>query len=351
MKSHAGLSLAVLVIFASACGQSSQSGLSASVPRSIEDKWRDDVDLSKELSPSLADNLTASRGRLDSVEIGRKLPPTFKIFGLTLFKPGPSVEFKDLFGRSILNKIVVGRERDTDGSGDGQGVFLDANTVAANRFVKCSAQKVITEGSSFQKVETNSTSFLGLGLDKETTTGERLSASTDYVMERGSYKTKRPVSVQKLLELCGDIAKTDIALQELESINDVIQLNFKNEADIEKLADQVAQGKKVNNFSFHNAKLDFKILRRENNAIVFEIYPDTHYADPRLEARVSYHMEGNLAVIDEVRQECRSNCQNYHDAEKKHGLKSFGTHHTKAQNESYIKLLSMIFAAKALGSR
>ncbi len=340
----------VSLLMLTACGQANDSALNASVSQSLEQKWSNDFDLSRELSPSLADNLTATRSRHDTIEIGKKSPPTFKIGRITLFKTGPSVEFKDLFERKIMNQVIIGRERDADGSGDGNGVFLDNETIAANRYVKCVSQKVISEGSSFQQVETSGTSFLGFGLEKEKTTGQRLAASTDYVMQRGSYKTKKPLKLAQLLELCGDIAKSDVGLQQLESINEVIKLNFQNEAEVEKWANEVAQGKKVNNFKFHNAKFDFKILRRENGAIVFEIFPDTHYSDPKLEARVSYHMEGALAVMDEVKQSCVSNCQNYHDAESKHGLKSYGAHLTKAQNEGYVKLLSLIFAAKALGS-
>lgn len=335
----------------SACGSSQDSKLNASVNENIERKWNSQIDLSKERSPELADNLKASKSSIDSVDVGAKLSASLKFGSSVIFDIGGGFEWNDVFERKVLNEVVIGREKDRDGTGDGEGVFINAETVAANRYVNCRSQKVLVDNSNFSLNASGGISFLGLGLNTHAGTSRKLSSSTDYTMDRGYYKTKENVSLARIFELCSDIARSDVALQNINRINEVVQMNFNAGEDLEKLAREVAQGKKVNNFKFHNIKYDFKIIRREQGKIIFEIYPDTHYADPRLEATVSYHQNGNRTVVDRVEQRCVKDCQNYHDAESKHGLKSFGEHATKGQSEKYIKLISTIFTATATNSK
>lgn len=345
------LSLVGILSLTSACGASQNSSLDASVNQNIEQKWSSQIDLSKELNPDLADNLKASKSSLDSIEVGAKLSASFKFGQSVIFDVGGGMEWSDVFERKVLHEVVVGREKDRDGSGDGQGVFIDAQTVAANRYINCRSQKVLTDNSSFGGNASGGISFMGLELGARAGAGQKISASTDYTMNRGFYKTKQNTPLARIFELCGDIAKSDVALQNIDHINEVVRLNFNAGEDLEKLAREVANGKKVNNFKFHNIKYDFKIIRRENGRMTFEIFPDTHHADPKLEAVVSYHQDQNRTIVDKVEQRCVSNCQNYHDAESKHGLKSHGDRATKAQSEKYIKLISTIFTATATNSR
>ncbi len=353
MSRNVSCAFTILGIFALAqgCGSSQDSGLNASVNQSIEQKWSSQIDLSRELSPELADNLKASKSSLDTIEVGAKLNASFKFGQTVIFDIGGGMEWNDVFERKVLHEVVIGREKDRDGTGDGQGVFVDANTVAANRYISCKSQKVLTDSSNFGGNASGGISFMGLELGTRAGAGQKLSASTDYTMNRGFYKTKQNTSLARVFELCGDIAKSDVALQNINHINEVVRLNFNSGENLERLAKDVAAGKKVNNFQFHNLKYDFKIIRRENGKITFEIFPDTHYADPKLEATVSYHNDQTRIVVDNVEQRCVSNCQNYHDAESKHGLKSYGEHATKAQSEKYIKMISTIFTATAANSR
>lgn len=340
-----------LLGLSTACGVTTQdSGLDSSVNESIEQKWNSQIDLSREQSPDLAGNLKATKSSVDSVEVGAKLSASFKFGTSVIFDVGGGMEWGEVFERKVFHEVVVGREKDRDGSGDGQGVFVDANTVAANRYINCKSQKVLTDNSNFGVNASGGISFMGLELGARAGTSTKMASSTDYTMDRGFYKTKANTPLSRIFELCGDIAKSDVALQNINHINEVIKLNFNAGEDLEKLAREVAKGKKVNNFKFHNIKYDFKILRKEQDKITFEIFPDTHYADPKLESVVFYHHDQNRIVVDRVEQKCVSNCQNYHDAEKKHGLKGHGEHATKAQSEKYIKLISTIFAATALNS-
>lgn len=345
------ISLVALLGLNVSCGTSANSNLNASVNQTIEQKYSSKIDLSREQSPTLADNLNASRSRLDSTDIGSKINPSLKIGGYTIFSFGPQMEFKEVFERKVLTEVVIGRAKDTNGEGDGEGVFIDQNTVAAKRFINCKSQKVISDASSKLTTSSSGPSFLGLSLKKDKNTGKYVTASTDYTMSRGFYQLKENTSIENLLELCADIAKSDEGLKNLESINEVIQMNFDKEEELLKISDQIAEGKKVNNFLYGNQKFDFKIRARENGKIFFEVFPDTHWADPKLDIEVRYSMNGSRAQINEVIQTCKSNCQNYHDETNKHGIKSYGEKATKDLSEKQLKLLSTLFAARALNSK
>ncbi len=128
-------------------------------------------------------------------------------------------------------------------------------------------------------------------------------------------------------------------------------MNFEAGENLEELAGKVARGEKANNFQFHNMKMDCERLRRENNKIVYKVHPDTHWADPVIEVEVSFRKDGQRVTVDNVSQACKSDCQNYHDSERKHGLKRYGEHLTKAQAEKYMNLVATIFTAKALDSK
>ncbi|RYZ58842.1 MAG: hypothetical protein EOP07_05805 [Proteobacteria bacterium] len=340
-----------LLGLSTACGNVTDSNLNASVNQSIEQKYASTFDLSRELSPNLADNLNATKSSVDSVEIGAKVSAAFKFGTNVIFDIGGGMDFADIFERKVLHEVVVGREKDSNGEGDGRGVFIDQDTVAANRFVNCKTQKVITDNSKFNANVGGGMSFMGLELSSRVGTGVKMEASTDYTMNRGYYKTKTDTKLARIFELCADIAKSDVALQNINHINEVVKLNFNQGEDLENLAKKVAEGKKVNDFKFHNMKYDFQISKREAGKLTFTIFPDTHWADPKIESYVKYHNDGSRIVIEEVTQECKSNCQNYHDETNKHGIKSYGDKATKEQSERYIKLISSIFAATALNSK
>ncbi len=334
-----------------ACGNVSDSNLNASVNQSIEQKYAPMFDLSREQSPNLADNLKATKSTVDSIEIGAKVSAAFKFGTSVIFDIGGGMDFAEVFERKVLHDVVIGREKDSNGDGDGNGVFLDQDTVAGNRYINCRSQKVITDNSKFNANVGGGIAFAGLELSSRVGTGVKMEASTDYTMNRGFYKTKTPVKLARIFELCADIGRSDVALQNINHINEIVKLNFNKGEDLEKLAKQVAEGKKVNNFKFHNMKMDFQIAKRENNRIVFTVIPDTHWADPILEVTVKYHREGDRAVIEQVAQTCKKDCQNYHDETNKHGLHSYGEKATKEQSERYIKLIATIFTATALNSK
>lgn len=346
------VSLASLLgLSAISCGAQQDSGLNASVNESIEQKYGAIFDLSRESSPNLADNLTATKSTLDKTEIGAKVGASFKFGASVIFDIGASMNYDDIFERQVLHEVVIGREKDSDGTGDGQGVFVDANTVAANRWVNCKSQKVIADSSSFGGSASGGISFLGLELGTRVGTGRKVASSTDYTMSRGFYKTKENLPLARVFELCGDIAKSDVALQNINHINEIVKLNFAAGENLEELANKVARGEKVNNFQFHNMKMDFEILRREDNKIVYKVHPDTHWADPILEVEVNFKKEGQRVVVEGVTESCKKDCQNYHDSERKHGLKRYGEDLTKAQAEKYIRLVATLFTAKAADSK
>lgn len=292
-----------------------------------------------------------TKSSLDFVEIGSKVGASFKFGTTAVFDISAGMKYDDIFQRQILHEVIVGRERDADGSGDGNGVFIDKDTVAANRFVRCKSQKVISDSNSFTGNAGGGISFLGLELGTRIGTGRKLASSTDYTMERGFYKTKQNTPLARIFELCGDIAKSDVALQNINHINEVVKLNFNAGENLEDLAKKVARGEKVNNFQFHNMKMDFEILRRGNESITYKVHPDTHWADPVLEVEVKYKKEGQRVVVQDVIETCKADCQNYHDSERKHGLKRYGEDLTRAQAEKYIKLVGTIFTAVALDSK
>lgn len=343
--------ISILGLSAASCGVQNSSKLDASVNQSIEAKYASQFDLSKEASPELADNLTASKSTLDKTEIGAKVGASFKFGSTVVFDIGAGMNYEDVFQRQVLHEVVIGREKDRDGSGDGQGVFVDSETVAANRWVNCKSQKVIADSSDFGASASGGISFFGLELGTRVGTGRKIASSTDYTMNRGYYKTKENLPLARVFELCGDIAKSDVALQNINHINEIVKLNFNAGENLEELANKVARGEKVNNFQFHNMKMDFEISQREANRIVYKVHPDTHWADPVLEVAVTYKKDGQRAVIESIDQLCKSDCQNYHDSERKHGLKRYGEHLTKAQAEKYIRLVATIFTAKAVDSK
>ncbi len=309
------------------------------------------IDISRELSPELTDNLTASQSSLDFAEIGSNVGASFKFGSTAVFDIGAGMKFDDVFQRNILHEIVVGRAKDVNGTGDTNGVFVDKDTVAANRFIKCKSQKVISDSNSFGASASAGISFLGLELGTRVGTGRKLTSSTDYTMNRGFYKTNVPVALNSIFELCRKLAKSDIALQNIKHISEVIKLNFSDEEGLEEVAKKVARGEKVNNFRFHNMQMDFQILKRGPDSITYTVYPDTHFADPRLEIEVKYQMENARAVIAEVIQMCKDDCQNYHDSQAGHGLKSLGETLSKDQAEKYLKLIATVFTAVAMDSK
>ncbi|MBC7658804.1 MAG: hypothetical protein H7249_03765 [Chitinophagaceae bacterium] len=347
------VTLVSLLGLSTACKTAGTSKLDASVSQSIEEKWSYSVDLTKEIffvfDAGIGDSLKATKTKVDTVEVGAKVNPVLSIGGVTLLRLGPTIEIKNLYERKLLNEIQLVREKDVAGTGDGQGLFVDANTVAADRLVNCKAQKVITEGASYAKTQGGAINFVGLGLSLNKETNIKMSASTDYVMSRGFYRLKTNMAVNDLLQLCSDIARSDVALQNLDTINETIALNFDNEARLMGLADDVARGKKVNNFQFHNIKYDYRIRARESGKIFFEVFPDTKYADPKLDIEVDYSAYGNVPQIDNIIQKCVSNCQNYKDDSGKHGLHGYGEKATVAQSQQYLNMISAIFAARALG--
>lgn len=351
MRHLLATSLVGIIGLNASCGSQNNSRLNASVNQSIEQKWSNQFDLSRELSPRLADNLTATKSTLDSVKIGANVGVSFQFGTTAVFDIDAKMKYDDVFQRQILHEVVVGREKDADGTGDGQGVFIDADTVAANRFVRCKSQKVISDSNKFKTNAGGGISFLGLELGTRIGTGQKLASSTDYTMKRGFYKTKQNTKLAQIFELCGDIAKSDVALQNINHINEVVKLNFNAGENLEDLAKKVARGEKVNNFQFHNMKMDFEILRRGANSITYKVHPDTYWADPVIEAEVKYQKEGSRIVVQDVTETCKSDCQNYHDSEKKHGLKPQGEDLTREQAEQYIKLISTIFTAVALDSK
>ncbi|MBC7658805.1 MAG: hypothetical protein H7249_03770 [Chitinophagaceae bacterium] len=334
------------------CGTSSNSEVQSSVFQSIEDKWSGAFDLSREITlPHMADNLTATKSRVDTMSIGSKVNAEFSFTDYVTFTVGGGMEFGELFERKVLTEAVIGRVKDERGTQSGDGVFQDAVTVNPGVILNCKAQKVISESSNMGVNANAGISFIGMGISANASTGQKLAASTDYVMNRGYYTTKTSVKLSQIFELCQDIGKSDIALQNVDHINDVIQLNFSGANNLEKLAKDVAAGKKVNNFQYKHIKYDFQRKTKDNNQVVFTIYPDTGYADPKLESTVKYQMDGQRAVIEDVSQKCVSNCQNYIDQNGKHGLHSYGDKATKAEAESSIKVISTIFAAAVLGSK
>ncbi|RYZ47939.1 MAG: hypothetical protein EOP07_26390, partial [Proteobacteria bacterium] len=97
------------------CGSQTSSNLNSSVNQSIEQKWSSQIDLTKELSPDLADNLTATKSSLDFVEIGSNVGASFKFGTTAVFDISASMKYDDIFQRQILQEVIVGRERDADG--------------------------------------------------------------------------------------------------------------------------------------------------------------------------------------------------------------------------------------------
>lgn len=351
-RSLVQVSLASLLgLTAASCGVQQGSNLNASVNESIDQKYASLFDLSTEQSPDLADNLTATKSTLDKTEIGAKVGASFQFGTSVIFDIGANMSYEDVFQRQVLHEVIIGREKDKDGSGDGNGVFIDADTVAANRWVHCKSQKVISDSSDFGASASGGITFLGLGLSTRVGTGKKIASSTDYTMNRGYYKTKENMPLARVFELCGDIAKSDVALQNINHINEIVNLNFEAGENLEELANKVARGEKVNNFQFHNMKMDFEIQGREANKIIYKVHPDTHWADPVLEVAVTYKKDGQRATIESVTETCKSDCQNYHDSERKHGLKRYGEDLTKAQAEKYIRLVATIFTAKAVDSK
>lgn len=343
--------VAILGLSLNACGKQEDSELDASVNKSITQKYAGQFDLSKELSPSLADNLNTTKSNLDTVEIGAKVGASFKFGSSVIFDIGAEMKYDDIFQRHVLHNVVIGRAKDSDGKGDGNGVFIDANTVAANRYVQCKSQKVISDNSDFSGSVGGGISFMGLGMSTRVGTGKKIASSTDYTMNRGFYRTQKNMPLARIFELCGDIAKSDVALKNINHINEIVKMNFNAGEDLEKLASEVAAGKKVNDFKFNNMKMDFQILRRDDKKIVYKVYPDTHWADPVIEVEVDYVKSNGRTTVKGIKQTCKSDCQNYHDSERKHGLKRYGDHLTKVQAEKYIRLVSTIFTAKATGSK
>ncbi len=351
MRTHvAAILLGALGLNAS-CGTNQNSGLSSSVNQTIEKKWSSQVDLSKEQSPALADNLKATKSSLDNSQIGAKVGASFKFGSNVIFDIGANMSFEEVFQRQILNEVTIGRAKDVDGSGDGNGVFVDKDTVAAHRYISCKSEKVISENSSYGAGVSGGINFLGLGMQTNASTGRKLASSTDYTMDRGFYYTKTNMPLAQVFELCGDIAKSDVALQNIDHINDIVNLNFDQGANLEDIARKIANGKKVNNFQFHNMKLDMQIKERKSDSIVFTVIPDTYWSDPIILAEVKYSKVGDRIAVQSVIQTCTKDCQNYHDSAKNHGLKPQPSSLTKDQAEKYIKLLATIFTATAVGSR
>lgn len=350
-KLRVSSSLLALLLFDNACGTGASSNLNASVNQSIEQKWSSQIDLSKEQSPQLADNLNATKSTVNFVEIGSKVGASFKFGSSVIFDVGASMEFADLFERKVFHEVVIGRAKDVDGNGDGNGVFLDQDTVAGDRYVHCKSQKVITDASNYGGTVSGGISFLGLDLSTRVGSGVKMASATDYTMNRGFYRTKGPIKLARIFELCSDIAKSDVALQNINHINEIAKLNFNAGENLEELARKVAAGEKVNDFQFHNMKMDFQIDKRQQDKIIFRVHPDTHWSDPVLSVEVNYKKEGERTVFQGIKQTCLSDCQNYHDSERSHGLKRYGEDLTKEQAEKYIRLIAMIFTAEATHSK
>lgn len=310
------------------------------------------LDMSRELSPDLADNLNATQSSLDTVAIGANVGASFKFGTTAVFDIGGGMKYEDMFQRQVLNEVIVGRAKDVDGTDASTGVFIDKDTVAANRYIKCKSQKVISDSNSFSTKASAGISFLGLELGTRVGTGRKLSTSTDYTMNRGYYRTTEPMALSRIFELCSNLAKNDIALQNINHISEVIKLNFSSTEMLEEVAKKIARGEKANNFQFHNMRMDFQILKKSDGEIVFTVHPDTHYADPTIDVTVSFRKDDSRVVVLDVSFACKGECQNYVDTKGNHGLKGVGsTDLKKVDAEKYMKMAATLFTAVAFDSK